>query len=93
MIASVNLTDQGIRLLKEGKHDDAISIFERSINIFPENSNNYYYLAEAWLIKGNVPLAEEFNRLAMLYVKKGSHLSRQIADQKIKIQQYQSAHE
>jgi len=35
----------------------------------PSNGQNYYYLAEAWLTKGNLSQAREFNRLAAMYLR------------------------
>lgn len=93
MIASLKLTDQGKQLLAEGRYEDAISIFERSININSENGKNYYFLAEAWLKKGNAALAEEFNRLAALYVKHGSELSKQVNNQKYEIKKNKTEQE
>ena len=54
-------------LLEEGKSDDAISMFERSVGLDPAIGQTYYYLSKAWFMKGNAAQAEEFNRLAGLY--------------------------
>ena len=67
VVASLQLTDQGRLLLEEGRTDDAIRILERAVNLNPTNGQNYYYLAEAWIRKKNLPQAKEFNRLASLY--------------------------
>ena len=67
--ASLQLTQQGKELLERGYVDDAISVLERSVGLDPANGQNYYYLSEAWLEKGNIVQAEEFNRLADLYLK------------------------
>lgn len=63
------MTDQGRMLLEEGRPDDAISMFERSVGLDPAIGQTYYYLSEAWLMKENAAQAEEFNRLAGLYSK------------------------
>ena len=68
-LASLRLTEQGKLLLESGKPDDAISVLERAINMNPTNGQNYYYLSEAWFLKGNISQAQEFNRLADLYLK------------------------
>jgi tetratricopeptide (TPR) repeat protein len=65
----LRLTDQGRTLLERGKTDDAISLLERAVSLHPTNGENYYYLAEAWLMKGNPAQAAEFNRLAGTYLK------------------------
>jgi len=56
-------------LLESGKADDAITTLERGLNLNPSNGRNYYYLAEAWLMKGNFSQAREFNRLAAMYLR------------------------
>jgi tetratricopeptide (TPR) repeat protein len=66
-IASLQLTDQGRLFLESGKPDQAIRIYEQALNLDPANGQNYYYLAEAWLMKGNIAQAAEFNRLAAIY--------------------------
>ena len=56
-------------LLESGNVDDAITTLERAMNVNPSNGQNYYYLAEAWLTKGNLSQAREFNRLAAMYLR------------------------
>ena len=68
-VASLRLTEQARILLESGKVDDAITTLERAMNVNPSNGQNYYYLAEAWLKKGNPSQAREFNRLAAMYLK------------------------
>jgi len=68
-LASLRLTEQGKLLLESGKPDDAIRVLERAINMNSTNGQNYYYLSEAWLLKGNISQAQEFNRLAEMYLK------------------------
>jgi len=67
--ASLKLTEQGRRLLAAGQPDSAIRMFEQAISLNPRNGQNYYYLAEAWLAKGQLNEAREFNRLAETYLK------------------------
>ena len=69
-LASFRLTDQGRMLLEQGQTDDGISVLERAMSLNPTNGENYYYMAEAWLVKGNTSQAEEFNGLAHIYLKK-----------------------
>jgi len=68
-IASLQLTDQGRLFLESGKPDHAIRMYEQALNLDPANGQNYYYLAEAWLMKGNIAQAAEFNRLAAIYLE------------------------
>jgi tetratricopeptide (TPR) repeat protein len=67
-IASLQLTDQGRLFLESGKPDHAIRMYEQALNLDPANGQNYYYLSEAWLMKGNIAQAAEFNRLAAMYL-------------------------
>jgi hypothetical protein len=46
--------------LRSNKPDEAVRTLERAVNLHPTNGGNYYYLAEAWLMKGNVRQAREF---------------------------------
>lgn len=83
--ASSQLTAEGRMLLESGQVDDAIGMFERSIGVDPTNGQNYYYLAEAWLMKGNAAQAAEFNRLAGLYLQHDSAWMTQVMEQKERI--------
>lgn len=69
VLASLHLTDQARKLLEIGKADEAIRTLEHAVNLNPTNGLNYFYLSEAWLLKRNLAQAEEFNRLAVLYLK------------------------
>jgi tetratricopeptide (TPR) repeat protein len=68
VLASLQITGHGKALLEQNKPDDAIRTLERAISLDPANGLNYYYLADAWIIKGNFKQAEEFNRLAHIYI-------------------------
>jgi tetratricopeptide (TPR) repeat protein len=67
--ASLQLTDQGRRLVADGKPDHAIRVLEQAVSLNPANGQNYYYLAEAWLMKGYASQAREFNQLAEIHLK------------------------
>jgi hypothetical protein len=69
LAASRHLTEQARLLLESGKPDEAIRTLERAVNLSPANGLNFYYLSEAWLMKKDLRQAEEFNRLAGLYLK------------------------
>ena len=84
-LASLRLTEQARMLLESGKIDDAIGTLERAINVNPSNGQNYYYLAEAWLKKGNPSQAREFNRLAAMYLRDEPEWIRRVNDQKERI--------
>ena len=68
-VASLRFTDQGRLFLESGNPDDAIRMYEKALNLDPANGPNYYYLSEAWLMKGNIGQAAEFNRLAAIYLE------------------------
>jgi tetratricopeptide (TPR) repeat protein len=84
-VASLHLTEQGQMLLESGKVDEAIGVLERAVNIYPSNGKNYYYLAEAWLRKGNVIQAREWNRLAGMYLAGDSEWSPRVYEQRGRI--------
>jgi cytochrome c-type biogenesis protein CcmH/NrfG len=67
--------------------DDAIGILERSLNLNPDNGRNYYYLAEAWLMKWNIGQATEFNRLAEIYLKDDSEWLNRVKLQRERIKE------
>jgi tetratricopeptide (TPR) repeat protein len=84
-VASLRLTEQARVLLESGKVDDAITTLERALNVNPSNGQNYYYLAEAWLKKGNPSQAREFNRLAAMYLRNDPDWMNRIKDQEARI--------
>jgi tetratricopeptide (TPR) repeat protein len=81
-IASLQLTEQARMLLQADQTDEAISVLEQAINVNPSNGQNYYYLAEAWIKKGNIAQAVEFNRLAGIYLTKDPDWTAKVAKQK-----------
>ena len=74
--ASLQLSDQGRTLLVQKRYDDAIRTLEQAINLYPQNGESYYYMAEAWLAKGSITQAAEFNRLARMYLDNPNWSSR-----------------
>ena len=83
--ASLQLTQEGRQLLAEGKPDQAIRLMEQAIGLNPDNGQCYYYLAEAWLQKGNPSEAGQFNSLAKNYLKKDKDWKTLVANQADKI--------
>jgi tetratricopeptide (TPR) repeat protein len=71
-LASLQLTEQGRRLVEAGKSDQAIRVLEQAISLNPDNGENYYYLAEALLLKGIMSEAKKFNQLAEIHLKENS---------------------
>ena len=66
--ASMQLTEQARTLIDQERFDDAIRALERALALYPRNGQSYYYMAEAWLEKGTMSQAAEFNRLADMYL-------------------------
>ena len=83
--ASLQLSEEGRRLLEEDKPDQAIRSLEQAISLNPDNGQCYYYLAEAWLQKGNVSEARQFNSLAKAYLNKDKGWNARVANQADKI--------
>jgi tetratricopeptide (TPR) repeat protein len=69
ILASLQFTEQARLLIQEGKPDQAIRTLERALNLYPANGETYYYLAEAWLMKGNIRQAKEFHGFAATYLR------------------------
>ncbi len=86
ILASLQITEQGRMLIEQGKPDDAIRALERAINLSPNSGLNYFYLAEAWLLKGNLKQALEFNRMAGIYLNENTRWEKQVLDQKERIE-------
>jgi predicted Zn-dependent protease len=80
-IASLQLTDQGRRLVEERQPDRAIRVLEQAVSLHPTNGQNYYYLAEAWLLKGFADQAKEFNHLAEIHLKDDNQWIIRVAEQ------------
>lgn len=87
MLASLQLTDQAKILIADGNPDAALRILERAISLDPSNGQNYYYVAEAWIIKGNADQASEFNGLAAIYLGQGTEWMELINEQKNRIEE------
>lgn len=65
-LASLELSKQAELLIEAGRLDEAIRTLEQAVNLHPGSGEGYYYLAEAWRLKGNAAQASEFNTLAAI---------------------------
>ncbi len=83
--ASLQLTEEGKQLLEEDKPDHAIRLLEQAISLNPDNGQCYYYLAEAWLQKGNLSQAEQFNSLAQNHMNQSKDWKDRIEKQAARI--------
>lgn len=81
VVAALQLTDQGRRLLEDRKPDKAIRVLEQAVSLNATNGQNYYYLSEAWLMKGSAAQAKEFNQLAEIHLKEDSAWMIRVAQQ------------
>ena len=86
VLAALRLTDQARILLDTGRVDDAINLLERAVGLHPANGQNYYYLAEAWMVKGNWTQAETFNRLAEIHLKEDTGWPEKVRQQRVRIE-------
>jgi len=84
-LASRNLMEQAIMFLDRNKPDESIRSLEKAVSISPGRGENYYYLAEAWYIKGNLDQAREYNSLAAIYLKSDTRWMERIEEQKGRI--------
>jgi len=90
-VASLQMTEQGRVLLEQKKVDDAISVLERAVSLNSANGQNYYYLAEAWLLKRNTKQADEFNYLAGIYLEGDLKWMSRVEEQKKMIKNFSLA--
>lgn len=67
-MASLNLGEEGRKLYMAGRLDAAISTLERASSLNPMNGQNYYWLAEAWLQKGDRGQALQYHRQALRHL-------------------------
>ena len=84
-VAALQLTEQGRIFLENQRPDAAIRILERALSLNPDNGRNYYYIAEGWLMKGNIAQAAQFNRLAEIYLKNDNEWLQKVILQKKRI--------
>ena len=83
--AAAAMVRQGRQHLTRGEPDAAIRILERSVALDSSSGQNYYYLAEAWLMKKNVRQASGFNRLAGIHLAQDSAWKNRISRQRDRI--------
>ncbi len=84
-MASQNLMEQALMFLDQNKPDESIRHLERALGISPGRGENYYYLAEAWYMKGNLTQAREYNSLAAIYLKDDARWMERVEEQKRRI--------
>jgi tetratricopeptide (TPR) repeat protein len=87
-LAALELTEQGRAMIADNRPDDAIRVLEQAINLHPKNGQNYYYMAEAWLLKRNLPQAREFHRLAGIYLRDDTAWASRLKIQELKIKNF-----
>ncbi|HET6466026.1 MAG TPA: tetratricopeptide repeat protein [Nitrospiria bacterium] len=66
--ASLQLTDEGRQLLDEGRLDEAASVFQKAISLYPNNPYAYYYLGRSRYLKKDYARSLTPLRQAELYL-------------------------
>ncbi len=84
--ASLDITEQGRRLLLGGQVEEAISVLERATGMNPDNGEAFYWLAEAWLKKGNPSQALEYHHQAWLRLRTRAAWGTRLRDQRERMQ-------
>lgn len=84
--AALQLTQEGIQHLNAGRPDNAIRSFEQAISLNPNYGQCYYYMAQAWLAKGVVSEAMQFNDLARDYLKDDAQWEDRVLEQTHRIE-------
>jgi polyisoprenoid-binding protein YceI len=54
-----------LMLMKEGRVEDAIRIFDENARVFPQDAKTYDLLAAAYAVKGELPNAVKYYKLAL----------------------------
>lgn len=85
LLASLELTREARQLIEAGRADQAIRMLERAMALDSSNGRNYYYLSEAWLLKGDTTQAGHFNELAFIYLRTDDTWRPRVLDQKNRI--------
>lgn len=84
-LASLELSKQAQLLIEAGRLDEAIRTLNQAVTVHPGSGESYYYLAEAWRLKGNADQAMEYNTLAAIRFKDDPEWMRRIDVQKERI--------
>jgi len=85
-LASLELSSQARILIEAGRLDEAIRTLERAVNLHSGSGEGYYYLAEAWRLKGSRSQATEYNALASIRFQDDPEWMRRIDVQKQRIE-------
>ncbi len=85
LLASLELTREARSLIDAGRADHAIRMLERAMALDSSNGQNYYYLSEAWLLKGDTIQAGHFNELAFIHLRTDDTWRPRVLDQKDRI--------
>ena len=85
-LASLELSSQARILIEAGRLDEAIRTLEQAVNLHPGSGEGYYYLSEAWRLKGNRSQATEYNALAAIRFQGNPEWMRRLDVQKQRIE-------
>ena len=89
-VAALQLREQARSLLLKNQPDDAIKVLEQAVNLNPTGGQNYYYLSEAWIMKGNLGQAIEYNTLAASYLRNDPEWRGRVEEQRERIEERRS---
>lgn len=71
--SEVDVNNLGYQLLGGGKIDDAIEVFKKNTELFPESWNVWDSLAEGYMNKGEKQLAIDFYKKALGMAPENQH--------------------
>jgi tetratricopeptide (TPR) repeat protein len=83
--AAASLTAQGRELLARGRVEAALTALERATSLDPGHGPALYWLAEAWLRRGDPAQAREYHRLARLRLAGSSAWQERLVEQRRRI--------
>jgi tetratricopeptide (TPR) repeat protein len=72
------LNAEGYRLLQNKKTKEAIEIFQKAVNKYPDSANAYDSLSDAYEADGNKALAIEFAQKALEVLAKDPNMTEEL---------------
>ena len=81
-----------ILLYDQKKNDDAIAVFTRNVELYPENGNARASLGEGYMVAGNKPLAIENYELALKLVPNSNFVKSQLVKLRASDSKNEAAH-
>jgi cytochrome c-type biogenesis protein CcmH/NrfG len=85
-LAALSLVEQARGFLERRRPEEAIRLLERSLGVDPGNPQSAFYLAEAWIMKGDRKQAAAFHRLAAIHLAGDPRWSARLRDQRRRLE-------